>query len=212
MALFHRVTIIGLGLIGGSLGIAIRRRRLAKTVVGYSRKPATLRVAKRRGAIHTGTTNLRDAVRNADLVVLATPVDLIVPMARQAARYCRRSAILTDVGSTKGHIVRSLERSLPRHVSFVGAHPIAGSEQRGIDAARSDLFAGAVCVLTPTVRTARRALQKVKRLWAQVGMRVITMSPRDHDQLLAGPPPPPPFFAACLSAAHPDHPPTVASS
>src|SRR3989338_8321753 len=184
MALFHRVTIIGLGLIGGSLGIAIRRRRLAKTVVGYSRKPATLRVAKGRGAIHTGTTNLRDAVRNADLVVLATPVDLIVPLARQAARYCRRSAILTDVGSTKGHIVQSLERSLPRHVSFVGAHPIAGSEQRGIDAASKDLFRGSMCILTKTPRTNPRALRAVTRLWKPLVGCVMVMSPARHDRLL----------------------------
>lgn len=212
MARFNRVTIIGLGLIGGSLGMALKRRRLAKIVVGYSRKRRTLRQAKRRGAIDVGTTNLRTAVREADLIVLATPVDAIVPFAQQAARHCRRGVILTDVGSTKSHVVRLLERSLPRTVLFVGGHPIAGSEQRGVGAARADLFSGSVCVLTPTARTPRRALLDVRRLWTRLGMRVITMSPRDHDQLLAATSHLPHLVAACLSTAHPDRLPTVAPS
>ena len=182
---FNRVAIIGLGLIGGSLGIALKRRRLAKTVVGFSRKRSTLRAAKRRGAIDVGTTNLRAAVRDADLVVLAIPVDAIVPFARQAARFCRRGVILTDVGSTKVRIVRSLERFLPRHVSFVGAHPLAGSERRGIDAASSELFRGSVCILTKTPRTNVQALRAVQRLWKPLVGRVIVMSPARHDQFLA---------------------------
>src|SRR3990167_407336 len=151
MARFNRVTIIGLGLIGGSLGMALRRRGMR--VTGYSRKTSTLRAAKRRGAIDVGTTNLRAAVREADLVVLATPVDTIVPMARRVARLVHPGTILTDAGSTKVRIVRSLERFLPRHVSFVGAHPLAGSERRGIDAASNELFRGSVCILTKTPRT-----------------------------------------------------------
>ena len=185
MAVFNRVTIVGLGLIGGSLGMALRRRRLATTVVGYSRKPATLRAAKRRGAIDIGTTNLRAAVRDAELVIVATPVDAVVPLARQAARYCHRGAILTDVGSTKSRIVRSLERSLPRHVSFVGGHPLAGSEQRGIDAASKELFRGSICILTKTPRTNVQSLRAVQRLWKPLVGRVVVMSPARHDRLLA---------------------------
>ena len=128
MARVHRITIIGLGLIGGSLGMALRRRGIR--VTGYSRKPSTLRRAKQRGAIDAGTTNLRAAVRDADIVVLATPVDAIVPLARQAARICRRGAILTDVGSTKVRIVQSLERSLPRRGDESGApRPALGRDQ-----------------------------------------------------------------------------------
>jgi prephenate dehydrogenase len=181
----NRAAIIGLGLIGGSLGMAIRHRRLAKTIVGYSRKPATLRAAKRRGAIDAGTTSLRAAVRDAELIVFAVPVDAIVPLARQAARFCRSGAVLTDVGSTKRRIVRTLERSLPRRVLFVGAHPLAGSEQRGIEAASRDLFRGSICVLTKTPSTNRQALRTVQQLWKPLVRRVLVMSPARHDQLLA---------------------------
>lgn len=185
MTLFKQVTIVGLGLIGGSLGMAIRRRRLARTVVGYGRRPSTLRRAQQARAIDVGTTNLRAAVRDADLIVLATPVDAIGPFATQAARSCRAGAIITDVGSTKVQIVRALERSLPKRIAFVGAHPIAGSEQQGIHAADPRLFEGTTCVLTPTARTHRGALRRVAQLWRHIGCRVVTMTPAAHDRLLA---------------------------
>lgn len=185
MALFRQVTILGLGLIGGSLGMAIRRRRLARKVVGWSRKSSTLRLARKRGAIDQGFTNLAQAVAGADLVVLATPVDRIVPLARQAARAMARGSILTDVGSTKARVVRELARILPRTIHFVGGHPLAGSEQRGIQAARPALFDGSVCVLTRTPHTSSRALAQVRRLWAPLVYEVIVLDPIKHDTLLA---------------------------
>jgi prephenate dehydrogenase len=198
MARFNQVTIVGLGLIGGSLGMALRRRHLA-TVVGYSRKHSTLRRAKQARAIDVGTTNLRAAVREADLVVLATPVDAIVPFAQRAARSCRRGAILTDVGSTKVRVVHSLERSLPRHVSFVGGHPLAGSEQQGIEASRRDLFDGSVCILTKTPKTDPRALRAVTHLWKPFVRRILIMSPARHDRLLAATSHLPHLLAYCLA-------------
>lgn len=186
MAMFNRITIVGLGLIGGSLGMAARRRRLARQVVGVSRRASTLRRARARGAIDLGTTNLGRAVEDADLVVLATPIDQIVPLARRAATLMREGGILTDVGSTKAALVRALERSPPLGVAFVGAHPIAGSEAQGIEAASARLFDGAVCVLTPTPRTNRAALARVARFWRAVAGQVVTMSPRRHDRVLAG--------------------------
>ncbi|MBI3331282.1 MAG: prephenate dehydrogenase/arogenate dehydrogenase family protein [Candidatus Omnitrophica bacterium] len=183
---FKQVTIVGLGLIGGSLGMALRRRRLARAVVGVSRRPASLRRARRLGAIDWGTTDLARAASGADVVVLATPVDAIVPYGRRAARAMRPGGVLTDVGSTKAAVVRALARGLPRGVSFVGAHPIAGSERRGVEAADARLFDGTLCILTPTARTDRRALRVVRRLWTSLGGRVVTMSPDRHDRLLAG--------------------------
>ena len=183
---FKQVTIVGFGLIGGSLGMALRRRRVARTVVGLSRRASTARRARSAGAIDTGTTDPAAAVRDADLVVLATPVDLIAPTARRLARFMRSGSVLTDVGSTKAAIVRALERRLPRGVSFVGAHPLAGSERQGLDAADGRLVDGAVCILTPTGKTPRHATQAVAQLWRRLGARVVTMSPRDHDRLLAG--------------------------
>lgn len=199
--IFGHVTIVGLGLIGGSLGLALRRRRLASEVVGLSHRLATLRVAKRRGAIDWGTTDPQAAVAGADLVILATPVDLIVPAARRLARFLPTGAVLTDVGSTKARVVRALDCALPPGLAFVGAHPLAGSEQRGIAAARADLFDGSVCILTPTPRTPRPALAAVARLWRPLAGRVIRMSPEAHDRALAETSHLPHVMAACLALA-----------
>ena len=180
------MTIVGLGLIGGSLGLALKRRRIAREVVGVSRRASTLRRAKARGAVDWGTTDLARGVRDADVVVLATPVDAILTQGRRAARLMRRGAILTDVGSTKAEIVRALERAVPSGVAFVGAHPLAGSEQRGIEAADPALFDRSLCVVTPTPHTPRAALAAVERLWHAAAGETIRMSPAAHDQALAG--------------------------
>ena len=165
--------------------MALRRKQLAHEVVGVSRRAATIGQAKRRGAIDRGTTSLEDGVREADVVVLATPVDLIVPLAKRAARAMRHGAIATDVGSTKGAIVRTLEGRLPNGVAFVGAHPLAGSEQRGLAAARSDLFHNSRCILTATRRTPRGALQIIRQLWRPLVRQVLVVEPSRHDRLLA---------------------------
>lgn len=196
-----RITIIGLGLIGGSLGMALKRRRLAKTVVGCSRKASTLRRATQRRAIDVGTTNAAHAVRDADIVILATPVDTIVPYAKRLARYMKPGSILTDVGSIKAGIVARLERALPTRIAFVGAHPLAGSERRGIEAADARLFDGAVCIVTPTVRTSRAALRRVEQLWRPLVGRLVRMSPREHDEVLAATSHLPHLVSSCLAGA-----------
>ncbi len=184
MAVFNRVTIIGLGLIGGSLGMAIRRKRLAKQVVGFSRKPSTLKLAKKNGAIDSGSTNLRAAVSGADIVVLATPVDWIVPLGKKVARWMKPGSVLTDVGSTKAIIVAALDKALPAPVSFVGGHPVAGSEQQGIEAADPSLFDGSFCILTPTHKTRPRALKQATALWKPLVAELMRMDPKKHDRLL----------------------------
>jgi len=201
MALFNRVTIVGLGLIGGSLGMALRRKRLAHEVVGLSRKPSTIAQAKRRGAIDWGSTSAREAVHDADVVILATPVDTIVPQARRVARFMKPGSVLTDVGSTKARIVNNLEHALPKRIAFVGAHPLAGSEQRGIAAARAALFDGSVCIVTTTPRTDQRALQTVVRLWKRLTRRVVVLDPTTHDRLLAAVSHLPHLLAFCLVEA-----------
>ena len=213
MAVFNRVTIVGLGLMGGSLGMALKRHRLAKTVVGLSRTSATLRRAVRRGAIDVGTTDLAAAVRGADLVVLATPVDDIIPLAKRAVRSMRAGSILTDVGSTKIRIVAVLERSMPTGVAFVGGHPLAGSEARGIEAADAHLYVGAICIVTPTPRTNRAALRRVEQLWRPLVGRVVRMSPHDHDRAMASTSHLPHVLASCLvRTAQPRDLPTAAPS
>ena len=199
MALFKQVTIVGLGLIGGSLGMAIRRRRLAREVVGLSRTHASLRRAKQRGAIDSGTTNGRLAVAQADLVIIAIPVSRIVPFALRLSRWMAPKSIMTDVGSAKAEVVERLEAALAGScVSFIGGHPIAGSEQSGIEAACPTLFDGTTSILTPTARTNPQALTRILRLWRRIAGRVITMSPQRHDRLLGAMSHLPHALACCL--------------
>ena len=184
--LFRQVSVIGLGLIGGSLGMALRRGKIARRVIGFSRREATLRRAKRRGAIDDGCTELcPDWLSESDLVVIATPPSTVPRIARQVARLARRPLVLTDVASTKAKIVRDVERALPSRISFVGAHPIAGSERSGIEAADARLFGGAACIVTPTPRTRPAAAARVAALWRRLGCRVERMSPARHDTLVA---------------------------
>ncbi|MDO8729804.1 MAG: prephenate dehydrogenase/arogenate dehydrogenase family protein [Candidatus Omnitrophota bacterium] len=186
MPQFRQVSIIGLGLIGGSLGMALRRGKVARRVIGFARHEATVQRAKRRGAIHDGDTELcPDWLGESDLVVLAVPPDDAVRMARQVARLTTHSFVMTDATSVKEPIVRSLETLLPSRIRFVGSHPMAGSERSGIEAADPALFRGAPCIVTPTGRTDPKAVKQVSRMWKSAGSRVIEMDPKRHDALVA---------------------------
>ena len=186
MPRFKQVSIIGLGLIGGSLGMALRKGRVAKRVIGFARHEATVQKAKRKGAIHDGDTELcPDWLGQSDLVVLAVPPDEVVPMARQVARLTCHSFLMTDATSVKEPVVRSLETLLPSRIRFVGSHPIAGSERSGIEAAEPALFRGAPCIVTPTGRTDPQAVKQVSRMWKGIGSRVVLMDPKRHDSLVA---------------------------
>ncbi|MBI1953100.1 MAG: prephenate dehydrogenase [Candidatus Omnitrophica bacterium] len=177
---------MGLGLIGGSLGLALRRGRAARRVIGFSRSEATLRRALARGAVDDGDTELcPNWLGQSDLVVIATPPLSVVPAARRIAKITTGKLILTDCASTKARIVREAERVLPGRISFVGGHPMAGSELSGIAAAQAGLFRGAVCVLTPSRRSPPSAVGKVSRLWRSLGARVVNLPPDRHDALVA---------------------------
>ena len=182
---FQKVTIIGIGLIGGSLAMAIKKGGLARTVLGVDPQPDRLQKAIARGAIDAYTGDVAEGVEGADLVVLATPVGVFEPIIRQVIPRLSSGCIVTDVGSTKDFLVRQMEQILPEAVSFVGGHPIAGKEKSGIEAASVDLFRGTRCILTPTPRTDRKALEKIKSLWKEVGSEVVTMEPVAHDRVLA---------------------------
>lgn len=177
------VSIIGPGLIGGSIGLGLRRKGLARAVIGVGHRRVSLRKAVKLGAIDWATLDVKKGVRDADIVILCTSVGLIPEMAARAIPAMKSGAILTDVGSTKRRIVESIESITSDGITFVGGHPIAGSEHRGIEAARHDLFKGHTCILTPTNRTP--ALQKIKSLWRGLGSKVLIMSPDEHDQILA---------------------------
>lgn len=182
---FNKVTIIGVGLIGGSVARVLKAKGLAGEIHGAGRGRETLERAVRLGVIdHMGQSSVH-AVEHADLVVLATPVGTFASIVREIGPHLRKGTILTDVGSVKGGLVRELEALLPEDVQFVPAHPIAGREKHGVEAASEDLFRGARCILTPTERTEGAALEAVASLWKAAGMNVTTMTPERHDHVFA---------------------------
>ncbi len=181
MRLFKKVAIVGVGLIGGSIALAMKKKKLAGEIVGVSRHRNTLKLALKRGAIDRGSLNLK-IIEGADLIVLCAPVGVILNQAREIAAIAPKSAIVTDVGSTKAEIVSRLSKIFPR---FIGAHPLAGSHKRGISNAGNGLFKDSVCVLTPNAASQRNALHKIKRLWSLLGAKVVFLSPDKHDKILS---------------------------
>ena len=182
---FRTVAIIGVGLLGGSLGLALRQRKLARRVIGVGRRQSSIDRAMAVGAIEEGTLDIRAGVADAELAVLATPVGTMVDLARQAADAMPRGSLMTDVGSTKSRLVRGIEEVAGDRVRYVGSHPMAGSEKRGVDEASAALFDGALCFVTSTQRTDPRALAAVIELWQALGARVRTVNPGEHDRLVA---------------------------
>ena len=183
---WNKITLVGVGLLGGSLGLALRQRRLAKLVAGYVRRDVSVRECERAGAADFTTTDLLVAVSDADLVVLCTPLAQMLPLMRQMLPALKRDAVVTDVGSVKGSVVKDIESLVAKAgAHFVGSHPMAGGEKQGVLAARADLFAGAVCVVTPTARTNQAALRKVERTWQAVGARLLRTTPEAHDAFVS---------------------------
>ncbi len=181
---FGRVAIVGVGLIGGSLGLVLREKGAAGSVVGIDIDEGNLRAAKELGIVDECTTSL-EGVKGADLVVLATPVCTIIEVAERIRGLLKEGTIVTDVGSVKGEVVARVEPLMPEGVHFVGGHPIAGTENSGPKAAFSSLFKGKRCILTPTERTDGMALRRVKELWELAGAEVVMMDPRRHDRICA---------------------------
>lgn len=181
---FTQVAIIGVGLIGGSLGMILRRKGMATRVIGVGRRVENLKTAVELGAIDRYVSDPKEGVTGSDLVVLATPVDTYDRHLKDWASCLKRGAIVTDVGSVKGQLVEQSERSMPAGVHFVGGHPIAGKEKTGAAAGSEQLFAGARCILTPTKATNQQALEQVRTMWQETGAAVLTMDPYLHDQIL----------------------------
>jgi len=181
-----RVTLIGVGLLGGSLGLALQQRGLARRVVGHVRREESVTACRALGVVHEATTDLAEAVRGSDLVVLCTPLGQMETLARQFAPHLKPGALVTDVGSVKAPVVASLEPLLRvAGAVFVGGHPMAGSEKAGPEHARADLFQGAQCLVTPTPSTDATSLRAVEDLWRGVGGVPLRMTPELHDQLVA---------------------------
>ncbi|MFM8893188.1 MAG: prephenate dehydrogenase [Planctomycetia bacterium] len=198
------VAIVGVGMIGGSIGLALKARRLADRVIGVGRSSASLAEARRLGAIDTAATDLAGAVADADLVVIATGVAAIPRMLDAVDAAVRPGTLLTDAGSTKASIVSAWERRRrTRRGRFVGAHPVAGSHRRGPAAAAADLFAGRVAIVTPATATPGEDADLIGGFWSALGATVFMMPPREHDRILAITSHAPHVVAAAVAAATP---------
>lgn len=187
MARFNKVAIIGVGLIGGSIGLAIKKKRLAGEVIGVFRRGTTLKRALKCKAVDRGVMDIVSGVKDADLIILAAPVHLIPGLAAKVLKSAKPGAIITDAGSTKEWIVNEIEglSGKPSNVYFVGSHPMAGSEHTGVEFAAGDLFKGSPCIVTKTPRTDTGALRKVSFFWRSIGGRIKVMSPREHDRTVS---------------------------
>jgi prephenate dehydrogenase len=180
----RRMSILGVGLLGGSIGLAWKAISSGCKIIGYGHRPETLERALEIGAIDEATGNLEKSVTDADLVILCTPVGLFSDILTRVGPVLSPGAIVTDVGSTKRSVVREAESKLPKGVHFVASHPMAGSEKRGVEYARADLFQQALCIVTPTQNTDAGAVKAVEDFWQKLGMRTTRLSPEDHDRLV----------------------------
>lgn len=180
----QNICIIGLGLLGGSLGLAVNRSLPSVSRVGFSHRKSTRKRALDSGVVDSCCDRITDAVCNAQLVVLASPIGTFEELMAQMAPALPKGCIVTDVGSTKTLPWRWARKSLPKHVAFLGSHPMAGSEQRGVDFARADLFDNASCIITPTAKTNQKTVTFLKQFWQLLGMHVSTMTPGQHDRVL----------------------------
>jgi prephenate dehydrogenase len=204
MKRWNMVAIVGVGLIGGSIGLALRQRGLAERVTGIGRRQTSLRTARRAGAATNTTIDLAKGVADAELVIVCSPVGRIVEHVRRAAESCPEGTLITDAGSTKQAIVEALDGTLPRGCRFLGSHPLAGSEKSGPSHASADLFEGRVAILTPTKNTRAEDFDLLSHFWSSLGSVVAQMPPEEHDRTLALTSHLPHAVAAALAATQPE--------
>ncbi|HET6514288.1 MAG TPA: prephenate dehydrogenase/arogenate dehydrogenase family protein [Thermodesulfovibrionales bacterium] len=180
---FNKVAILGVGLIGASLALALRNKGLCRSVHGYGRTEENLRRARERGIIDDYSMDADKACDHADLIVLATPVGSFHTIIGEVRGSLKKGAVITDVGSVKGSMVHELESLVREGTYYIGSHPIAGSDKSGIDDARPDLFRQALCVVTPTETTDSLARDRIISLWERLEGRVEVMDPYRHDEI-----------------------------
>ena len=184
--MFRRVAIVGLGLIGGSIGLALHKEKAVQQIAGFDLGRGVCDHARKVGAIDLPCSSLADVVRGAELVVLATPVGAMRSLLQNVSDHLSPGAVVTDVASTKAQVISWAEEFLPESVSFVGGHPMAGKELSGVAAADPGLFLNRIYCLTPTVRTRPAAVAKVTSLVEILGARLRFLEPAEHDGLVAG--------------------------
>jgi len=179
---FPKITLVGVGLLGGSVGLAVKQRGVAGQVTGYVRRAESVEECLATGAVDEATQDLEAAVTGASIVILCTPVGDMEELAAQLKPHLSADAVITDVGSVKASVVHVVESVLPR---FVGSHPMCGSEKAGVAHARGDLFEGAACAITPTDQSEPTAVETVSNLWTALGSNIIVLTAEDHDAIVA---------------------------
>jgi prephenate dehydrogenase len=215
---WQKITLVGVGLLGGSLGLAVKQRRLAARIEGYVRRTASITECDKLAVVDHATRDLARAVAEADLVILCTPLSQMRELAEKMLPALKPGAIVTDVGSVKGSVVEELEPLIAGAGGhFVGSHPMAGGEKTGVSAARADLFERAVCIVTPTPNSNKNAVERVEEFWKALGGRVLRMAPALHDDLVSRASHLPHVVAAelanyILSPAHPPEQATVCAN
>jgi len=183
---FDTLAIVGVGLIGGSIGLAAKARGVARRVVGIGRDERNLSRALANGAIDSFTVNLAEGVAEADLVVVCTPVDRLAADVVAAAHAAPVRCIITDAGSTKGNILAGIRGKMPTEgPEFIGSHPLAGSEKRGSANSNPEMFDGRLVIVTPTKESDPEAIAVVELFWSQLGSRTMRMDAHEHDEALA---------------------------
>jgi prephenate dehydrogenase len=180
---FNKVTIIGVGLIGASIALALKGKGLCKSITGCGRKEVNLRKAKKRGIIDDYTLNISRSCKDSDLIILSTPVGVFKDIINLIKGSLKKGAVITDVGSVKGSLVYAIDSLMPEGVYYIGSHPIAGSDSSGIDDARADLFSNASCIITPTAKSNKKALKTVTSIWEKFGSRIELIDPFKHDEI-----------------------------
>jgi prephenate dehydrogenase len=181
----RKITVVGLGLLGGSVGLAVSQMLSGVKTAGFSHRPSTRSKARRLKVVDEVFDDIKASVKDADLVILATPICNFEDTFRQIADALKPGCIVTDVGSTKLMPHHWAAKCLPKNVHYVGSHPITGSEQRGVEFCRDDLFYKALCILTSVKNTDKRSLRIVNQFWSALGCFVKVMSPAQHDRIFA---------------------------
>jgi len=183
--MLKRIAILGPGLLGGSLGLALKARTEVQVAM-WARREEAVATVRAQGCADDASTDLSTVVAGADTVVFATPIGVMSDLARKVVPHVAQDALITDVGSVKGPVCAELSAIFESSAArFIGSHPMAGSEQTGLEAARSDLFDGAVCIVTPDTKTTSDTLSRATALWEAVGGQVRVIAPHEHDAIVA---------------------------
>jgi len=181
---FNKITIIGVGLIGGSLGLALKEKDPNFKIVGID-KQEIIQKAITRGAIDEGIVNLEEGIKEADIIIIATPVKTILNILTQINPSLKKGCLVTDTGSTKQQIVQKANKVLSKDIFFIGGHPMAGSEKYGIESADPHLFHNKTYILTPTHKNNLTALEKISLLIKMIGAKKLILDPLEHDRIVS---------------------------